>query len=106
MTWDPRDPAFIADPYPTYAHLRERDPIHRTDEGTWVLTRYADAYAVVRDLRFSASPNHAEHRPEGSSPVRNADSNLILFMDPPDHTRIRKLVSKAFTPKAVEALRP
>ncbi|HVM40354.1 MAG TPA: cytochrome P450 [Acidimicrobiia bacterium] len=82
--------------------------MHRSDEATFVLTRYADVLAVLRDSRFSANPAHATLRPADavSAPARSAGSALMLFMDPPDHTRLRRLVSKAFTPKAVEALRP
>ncbi len=106
---DPFPPEYRADPYPLYDWVRENDPVHRAPDGNWVLVRYADAHAVLRDPRFSNNPAHLG--PEvaaqvGSSPVRRVGSRLMMFLDPPDHTRLRSLVSQAFTPKVVESLRP
>ncbi len=106
---DPFPPEYRADPYPLYDWVRENDPVHRAQDGNWVLVRYADASAVLRDPRFSNNP--AWLGPEakaqaGSSPVRQVGSRVMMFLDPPDHTRVRSLVSKAFTPKVVEGLRP
>jgi cytochrome P450 len=94
-----------ADPWPFYARLREADPVHRRPDGDWILTRYADCQGVLADPRCSSNPAH-ESRPSEGSPARQAGSNLLLFLDPPDHTRLRRLVSKAFTPRRVEELRP
>jgi cytochrome P450 len=82
---------FLADPYPYYKDLRESDPVHFDEaRGTWILTRYDDVVAVLRDdVRFSA-----EHGLTGS----------MLVSNPPDHTRLRTLVSKAFTPRTVSGL--
>jgi cytochrome P450 len=106
---DPFPPEYRADPYPLYDWVRENDPVHRAPDGNWVLVRYADAHTVLRDPRFSNNP--AWLGPEvveqmGSSPVRRVGSRLMMFLDPPDHTRLRSLVSQAFTPKVVESLRP
>jgi cytochrome P450 len=100
------------DPYPLYDELRAADPIHAAPEfGTWILTGYADCEAVLRDARWSSNPVHARNkRPLDEMSVRESlgelDFPVLLFMDPPDHTRLRKLVSKAFTPRSVERLRP
>jgi cytochrome P450 len=114
--FDPYDPLWASDPFPLYADLRERAPIHRNDLGFWVVARHADCLAVLRDRRASSdSLNVAVNRmPEGlRTPVAEDDPMAaamvemrpFLFRDPPDHTRLRGLVSKAFTPKVVEALR-
>lgn len=99
------------DPWPTYDRLRQRAPVWRNPEGAWVLTRHADCEAVLRDQRFSSNARHAippiEYA-EGDPRALLAedDQRTLLFMDPPDHTRLRKLVSKGFTPRTVERLRP
>jgi cytochrome P450 len=114
--FDPFDPLWASDPFPLYADLRERAPIHRNDLGFWVLTRHADCLAVLRDRRASSdSLNLAEERmpPTRRPPIAEGDPvaavmlemRPFLFRDPPDHTRLRGLVSKAFTPKVVESLR-
>ncbi len=114
--FDPFDPHWSSDPFPLYADLRDRAPIHRNDLGFWVLARHADCLAVLRDRRSSSdSLNVATERmPEGfrtpideNDPVTQAmlEMRPFLFRDPPDHTRLRGLVSKAFTPKVVESLR-
>jgi cytochrome P450 len=102
---DPFLPEFRADPYPLYRKLRELDPIHRSPAGAWILTRHADATAVLRDPRFSSNPSHlGGDRPQVGP--RRVDTKVLLFLDPPDHTRLRALVSKAFTPGVVRRLRP
>lgn len=102
------------DPYPYYRSLRERDPFHRSylADG-WVLSRYADVEAVLSDRRFSADERNqrrwksirarAERR--GLPDPYETDRASMLRLDPPDHTRLRNLVSKAFTPRAVERMR-
>jgi cytochrome P450 len=97
------------DPWPTYDRMRTEAPLWRNDLGEWILTRHRDCEAVLRDPRFSSSPRH---RDPALGPVdmnfamEDADQFVLLFMDPPDHTRVRGLVSKAFTPRTVEQLRP
>jgi cytochrome P450 len=114
--FDPFDPRWASDPFPFYADLRERAPIHRNGLGFWVVARHDDCLAILRDRRASSdSMNIAVDRmPEGfRTPVAEDDPTAaamlemrpFLFRDPPDHTRLRGLVSKAFTPKVVESLR-
>jgi pimeloyl-[acyl-carrier protein] synthase len=100
------DPDFLADPYPIYHQLRTEDPIHRHPLGFYVLTRYADVAAFLRDTRFGKSGYQAliESR-FGAGPEGPWLALSMLFRDPPDHTRLRALVSKAFTPRVVETLR-
>jgi len=85
---------FLADPYAYYRRLRESDPVHFDKaRGSWVLTRYSDVAAALRDEdRLSA-----EQQPVATS---------MLVSDPPDHTRLRSLVAKAFTPRTVSQLTP
>lgn len=92
--YNPLDPEVHADPYPHYRQLREEDPVHRSPLGFWVLSRYADVAALVRDPRLG-------HELDGSN-----EGASMLFRDPPAHTRLRSLVSKAFTPRMLERLRP
>jgi len=102
---NPMDPAFIADPYPTYHRLRAEDPVHMSPMGFWVLTRYEDVVASLRDPRFAkeAIPAFVASR-FGITIVGPGLS--MLDRDPPNHTRLRSLVNKAFTPRVVEVLRP
>ena len=106
-------PTYAANPYELYRRLREADPVYWDERAnSWVLTRYADVAPALRDARFSAAgfmqdiswiPD--EMRPMLEPPIR-ALTRQMLFMDPPDHTRLRGLVAKAFTPRVVEGLRP
>jgi len=101
------------DPYPEYHRLRAEDPVHHEPAtASWVLTRYADMEGVLRAPGWSCDHRNAiDHQrwladmgaPEA---IDSLMSKVLLFMDPPEHTRLRSLVSKAFTPKAVEGLRP
>lgn len=104
------DPAeLIADPYGAYGRLREAGPVHRI-AGTdglpaWLVTRYEDARAALTDPRLSLDKRHAKpgsYRGLALPPALDAN---LLNMDPPDHTRIRRLVVKAFTPGRVARLR-
>jgi cytochrome P450 len=105
IQFNPMDPEFVADPYPTYQRLRSEDPVHHSPLGFWVLTRYEDVVANLRDPRFAKEPMIAAVAARlGISPVGIGVS--MLDRDPPDHTRLRSLASKAFTPRVVEALRP
>jgi len=99
------------DPHPLYHRVRDEQPVLRTEQGGWLLTRYADCEAVLRDPHFSTNPRHLAVRPPaGEASVRESmadtGSSILLFMDPPDHTRIRNLVNRNFTPKAIETWRP
>lgn len=114
--FDPFDPEWATNPFPLYADLRQRAPVHRNALGFWVFARHADCLALLRDRRTSADDAYID--PERLSvefrfgsgaddPEVTAmrDMRPFLFRDPPDHTRLRGLVSKAFTPKVVESLR-
>ena len=96
------DPAFNADPYPTYHRLRAEDPVHRTPMGFWILTRYDDVATVLRDARFGRKGFDELIRDRFGE---NTFDQAMLFRDPPDHTRLRALVNKAFTPRVIEEMR-
>jgi len=101
------DPAFRADPYPALAHLRAAHPVHEVAPlGLWRLSRYADCTRLLRDapvgVRLSNGTRLGEDR---LPPAMQGFGNFMLQQDPPTHTRLRRLVSKAFTPRAVERLR-
>lgn len=103
------DPDVIADPYPLLRELRETSPVHKTGfSDFWILTRFDDCRAALRDQRLG-SPEPGEEVPTllaSSSQLRRDGPRSLLFLNPPDHTRIRSLVSRAFTPRRVERLRP
>jgi cytochrome P450 len=101
------DPGFLADPYPAYHRLRAEDPVHRHPLGFFVLTRYDDVAAFLRDARFGKSGYEALFEARfGGGPDASWLALSMLFRDPPDHTRLRALVGQAFTPRVVETLRP
>jgi cytochrome P450 len=109
--FNPFAPGYAEDPYPHYAELREQDPVHRSLIGPWVLSHYDDVVRVLRDPSLSveiANATQVEIDPEiaGVFGERERGQRAILNIDPPDHDRLRRLVSKAFTPKMVESLRP
>lgn len=111
LLWDPADTVRSADPYPIYAQLRASDPIHRSPLGFWVFSRHADCLAMLRDRRVSSDTRR--DRPAARHSGDTADPNetfheLIpfIFRDPPDHTRLRGLVQKAFTPRVIQQLEP
>src|SRR3954451_16398953 len=102
--------AFLApehrdDPYPAMAELREGAPVADAGGGVWVLSRFADCRAAMLDPRFSSDlRNAADFDP--TDPLAQAGAALMVYNDPPDHTRLRGLVQKAFTPRRVHDLRP
>jgi cytochrome P450 len=113
LVFNPVQGKYRRDPYPMYRALRERDPVHRSYAVRgWVLFRHADALAVLRDARFSADDRHyiayAQERAgaiaDGVVDPSQPEEPVMLRRDPPDHTRLRSLVNKAFTPRAVEKL--
>jgi cytochrome P450 len=106
ISFNPMDPEFLADPYPTYHRLRAEDPVHHSRLDFWVLTRYEDVVAVLRDPRFIKEPLAAFVAARFGVAVPAGMGLSMLDRDPPDHTRLRSLVSKAFTPRVVEGLRP
>jgi len=105
-SFNPMDPEFLANPYPTYARLRAEDPVHHSPLDFWVLTRYEDVAAVLRDPRFIKEPLAPFVAARFGVAVPSGVGLSMLDRDPPDHTRLRSLVSKAFTPRVVEGLRP
>jgi len=105
MGCNPLDPVFRANPYPMLQRLREVDPVNLTPAGFYRLTRYADVIRLLEQVPNGVRPTDGSFPPSAVLP----DGPFGLFMlqqDPPNHTRLRKLVSKAFTPRAIEALRP
>jgi pimeloyl-[acyl-carrier protein] synthase len=105
VTFNPMAAEFIADPYPTYRRLQAEDPVHQHPLGFWVLTRYEHVVATLRDPRAIKEPIAAFVAARFGTPVP-AIGLSMLDRDPPDHTRLRGLVSKAFTPRMIERLRP
>ena len=113
---NPFEPGFYDNPYAQYAAIRSSDPISKTALGPWLITRWADVHTLLRKPGTSVEernidmggPSRREMMNElraqhGATPIER--SLAILNIDPPDHTRIRKLVAKAFTPRAVERIR-
>ncbi|MES4890373.1 cytochrome P450 [Streptomyces sp. NPDC096012] len=115
LVFDPWDPAFVADPYPAYAELRARGRVIRyepTDQ--WLVPHHADVSALLRERRLGRTYRHRfSHEdfgrtapPPEHEPFHTLNDHGMLDLEPPDHTRIRRLVSKAFTPRTVERLKP
>ena len=109
--FNPLDPAFIANPYPTYGMLRERMPIWRSPLGPWVLSRYRDIAPLLKDGRFvhdfeGRISDPGNRRAVLNEPVTRNLGDSMLVRDPPDHTRLRGLVARAFTARRVEEMRP
>ncbi len=100
--------SFYANPYPTYAALRQHDPVHRMPDGSWLLTRHADLVAVYRDATTFSSDKRAEFAPKygTDSPLYQHHTTSLVFNDPPLHTRVRKLIMGALTRRAIDDLRP
>ena len=108
IRFDPLSRELRSDPYPTYAALRREEPVHWCElgEGFWVVTRHADVAACLRDRRLGmGSYWDAQEQRLGDGPAFALSRTWMLFKDPPDHTRLRGLVSKVFTPRAIEGLR-
>lgn len=112
-SFNPLDRSALADPYPLYSRLRAEDPVHWSRMlQAWVLTRYQDVESSLSDPRLSANRQKARslvarlaiRQQQMSVPLRPGVT--MLSNDPPEHTRLRRLVSKAFTPRMVQALRP
>jgi cytochrome P450 len=113
-SFDPTDTAFLADPYPTLAALREESPIFYEESfGRWFVTRHADVRACLRDRRLGRNFRHVGTEEEfGAAPLDprrrafwDTERWSLLWLEPPEHTRIRRLVAAAFTPRSVESLR-
>jgi pimeloyl-[acyl-carrier protein] synthase len=112
--FNPFDPTFHHTLYATYAEIREHQPIYPANLGGWrfwLLTRHADVDASLRDNRFGRgvyvkTPEQIRMEPEPYRPIVALLNDWMILRDPPDHTRLRKLVNHAFTPRVVENLRP
>jgi cytochrome P450 len=102
-------PATKADPYPLYAQLRQRGLV-RSPLGVLAAADHATVASILRDRRFSSSPTHQRGYQPPSYPPGDPRAGLppadLLTLDPPDHTRLRRLVSGAFTPRVVAGLEP
>jgi cytochrome P450 len=111
---NPFEPGFFDDPYAQYRQVREQDPVHLSPIGAWALFRYDDVHRVLRDPHLSVEERHMKPFPFEADPDiqamiderREGGTHAMLNLDPPDHHRLRRLVSKVFTPRTVEELRP
>ncbi len=105
VVWYPLDPNFIANPYPTYKELRERDPYHHSPlTGALVVSRYDDVDDVLRNYKVFSNnrgPVGTRNRRNIGEQIENELQPSMLSLDPPDHTRLRGLVSRAFTPRQI-----
>ena len=108
VTYYPMSPRVYLNPYPKYAELRAQDPLHWSPlMEAWVATRYDHVDAMLRDQkRFSNDPRQRQRTRAARPTVENPGGQSMLFVDPPEHTRLRALVNKAFTPQAIAALTP
>jgi len=96
---------FINDVYKYYNLLREKSPIHKNSDGSYILTRYKDLVGVYRNFKVWSSDKRTEFGEKfGSSPLFEHHTTSVVFVDPPDHTRIRKIFQQAFTPKSILSL--
>lgn len=114
LFFNPTEPGYVADPFPHLAEMRRFQPVHHTLVGPWALFRYDDVFRLLRDPTLSVDDTNADIDPSraelfesipGYSDDEVGDKS-ILSTDPPDHTRLRGLVSKAFTQRRIEKLRP
>ena len=96
---------FINNVYKYYNLLREKSPIHKNSDGSYILTRYKDLVGVYRNFKVWSSDKRTEFGAKfGSSPLFEHHTTSVVFVDPPDHTRIRKIFQQAFTPKSILSL--
>jgi cytochrome P450 len=113
---NPFEPGFFDDPYSQYRLVREQDPVHLSPIGAFALFRYDDVHHVLRDPSLSVEDRHMKPLPMTADPdieamlaersVTDRGSHSMLNVDPPDHHRLRRLVSKVFTPRTIEERRP
>lgn len=111
LFFNPLQDGFADDPWVHLAEMREQDPVHPLLIGGWSLFRYDDVFTVLRDPELSVDDANADFGDMARGELMELfdefeESESILGLDPPDHTRLRRLVSKAFTPRTIEALRP
>ena len=100
-------PEFYTNPYPTYRALREHAPVKRLPNGSWFLTRYDDLVAVYKNTRLFSSDKKKEFLPKyGDSPLYEHHTTSLVFNDPPAHTRVRRLIMGALSPRAIAEMEP
>jgi pimeloyl-[acyl-carrier protein] synthase len=104
IDFDPTDPEFRRAPHAFYRRLREESPVHLSSAGYWVCTRYDDVKALLNDRRFS-NQFRGEAPADSGEPILDMTRRWFNFYDPPDHTRVRRLLSGFFIPPALERLR-
>jgi cytochrome P450 len=111
LDYNPFADGFAENPYPHYAALRESDPVHHNLFGVWMVFRYQDVRTLLRDQSLSVEDRHMHPTAltatlqEAMGDAADIGSQSMLNVDPPAHTRLRRLVSKAFTPRMIERLR-
>src|SRR5712672_2256877 len=118
MNWDARElsanfdierltPDFYANPYPTYRALRENEPVKRMPNGSYFLTRYDDLVDAYKHTKVFSSDKTKEFRPKyGKSPLYEHHTPSLVFNDPPAHTRVRRLIMGALSPRAIAGIEP
>src|SRR5881397_3279492 len=100
-------PEFYADPYPTYRALREHAPVKRLPNGSYFLTRHDDLVAIYKNTKLFSSDKKREFAPKyGDSPLYEHHTTSLVFNDPPAHTRVRRLIMGALSPRAIAAMEP
>jgi cytochrome P450 len=100
-------PEFYADPYPTYRALRENEPVKRMPNGSWFLSRYDDLVTAYKNTKIFSSDKKKEFLPKyGDSLLYEHHTTSLVFNDPPAHTRVRRLIMGALSPRAIAAMEP
>ncbi len=100
-------PQFYADPYPTYRALRQYQPVKRMPNGSWFLTRYDDLVFAYKNTNVFSSDKKKEFFPKyGASPLYEHHTTSLVFNDPPAHTRVRRLITGALSPRAIASMEP
>src|SRR6195952_2285521 len=100
-------PDFYANPYPTYRALREHEPVKRLPNGSWFLTRYDDLVAAYKNTKAFSSDKKKEFAPKyGVSLLYEHHTTSLVFNDPPAHTRVRRLIMGALSPRAISGMEP
>src|SRR3954471_24037904 len=100
-------PEFYANPYPTYRALREHAPVKRMPNGSYFLTRYDDLVAAYKTTKAFSSDKKKEFAPKyGASPLYEHHTTSLVFNDPPAHTRVRRLIMGALSPRAIAEMEP
>jgi pimeloyl-[acyl-carrier protein] synthase len=113
LLWRPFDRQYIANPYAMYKRLREEDPVHQSQTGEWIITRYEDTRNILRSADFlvgnrfewlKKGVGYFKYKDVDFSPIENAMKGFILFLNPPHHMRIRKFIHQVWNSREVEAI--